>query len=376
MNKKPNILIFIDWFLPGFKAGGPIKSVSNIVNALHKDFNFFIVTSDRDLNDSSPYKNIKLNEWVKTENYSIIYLTPDRRDKWIKEHLQNSTYTHYYFNSIFSKHFTLLPVKVIKKLNLSEKVVIAPRGMLGKGALSIKPFKKKLFLTLTKLLAYFKNVTWHATNTEEKEDITNVFGNSSKIKIASNISFNTIKRYPIEKLNGNLKLVFLSRISPKKNLYYALELIKNIEGAELTIYGSIEDIEYWQKCQSFIKNNNINAHFKGELHPAIVQDTLANFHFLIFPTLHENFGHVIVESIVAGCGLIISNNTPWIKLEDKKIGWDIDLSQKDTFKNVILHCINMDQEEYDSYRNNCYTFVENELNSDKEVVATKEMFIK
>ena len=57
MNKK--ILIFIDWFTPGFKAGGPIKSVSNIVNSLFNEFDFYIITSDRDINETEPYQNIE-----------------------------------------------------------------------------------------------------------------------------------------------------------------------------------------------------------------------------------------------------------------------------------------------------------------------------
>lgn len=375
MKDNPNILIFTDWFLPGFKAGGPIKSVSNIVNSLHDDFNFYIITSDRDLNDPIPYKGIPLNKWIKKEKYSIIYLSQEKRDEWIKDHLStHKNYTHYYFNSIFSKNFTLLPLKFLKKLKLSHKIILAPRGMLGKGALSIKPFKKKIFLFLSKILAYFNNITWHATNIEEQEDVIRVFGKSSKIKIASNISFNSINHYNIKKDKGTLKLVFFSRISPKKNLFYALELIKNMAELELAIYGSIEDEEYWEKCKLFIKENSINAKYKGELHPDNVQSTLANYHFLLLPTLHENFGHVIVEALVSGCGLIISNNTPWRHLQDKKIGWEIDLSQKEIFIQIIRQCVNMTQEEYDTHRNNCYTFVKKELNSKKEILATKNMF--
>ena len=45
---KPKVLIFIDWYKPGFKAGGPIQSVSNIVSQLGKDYEFYIITRDTD----------------------------------------------------------------------------------------------------------------------------------------------------------------------------------------------------------------------------------------------------------------------------------------------------------------------------------------
>ncbi len=37
---KPKVLIFIDWFTPGYKAGGPTTSNVNIVNHLSDDFDF------------------------------------------------------------------------------------------------------------------------------------------------------------------------------------------------------------------------------------------------------------------------------------------------------------------------------------------------
>ena len=75
--RKRRILIFIDWFTPAYKAGGPIKSISNFVNHLSSDFNLFIVTSDRDLGDNHPYSNVKFNHWIQNDEYSIIYLSKD-----------------------------------------------------------------------------------------------------------------------------------------------------------------------------------------------------------------------------------------------------------------------------------------------------------
>ena len=69
---NPKILIFIDWFTPGFKAGGPIKSITNIINSLSDNFDFYIISSDRDINEESSYKNLKLNSWISKEKYSII----------------------------------------------------------------------------------------------------------------------------------------------------------------------------------------------------------------------------------------------------------------------------------------------------------------
>jgi len=370
---NPKILIFIDWFTPGFKAGGPIKSITNIINSLSDNFDFYIITSDRDINEESSYKNLKLNSWISKEKYSIIYLTPDTCNKWISDHINNTDYDKYYFNSLFSKNFTIKPLLTLNKLS-KQNIIIAPRGMLGKGALSIKPFKKKIFLTISKILSYYKNVTWHATNEGEKNDIIAVFGYKSKIKTASNISICVIDEKRISKVKEELNLVFFSRISPKKNLIYVLNLLKEFNHISLDIYGSIEDKNYWKKCLKIIDSNKINAQYKGEINPIDVTTTLANYHFFILPTLHENYGHVIIEALTAGCGLIISNNTPWENLSEKHIGWEINLNDNAKFINTLRHCLSLEENEYDTIRNNCYKFVSEEINSITEIEDTKKLF--
>ena len=64
MTNKKKILIFIDWFLPGIKAGGPIKSVSALVNHLNSEFDFYIITSNTDFGDKQAYKNLESNAWL------------------------------------------------------------------------------------------------------------------------------------------------------------------------------------------------------------------------------------------------------------------------------------------------------------------------
>ena len=51
MPEKKKILIFIDWFLPGYKAGGPIQSVVNLINHLGHEYDFDVVTSNKDLGE-------------------------------------------------------------------------------------------------------------------------------------------------------------------------------------------------------------------------------------------------------------------------------------------------------------------------------------
>ena len=71
---KKDILIFSRYYLPGYKAGGPIESISLFVKKLKNYSNFSVFTSDRDFLDEFAYSNIKVNKWTEHENTQIFYL--------------------------------------------------------------------------------------------------------------------------------------------------------------------------------------------------------------------------------------------------------------------------------------------------------------
>ena len=64
----------IDHFLPGFKVGGPARSVKNIAFALAGDFDFLILTRDRDLGERSPFQGIHRGRWVQMARVYVEYL--------------------------------------------------------------------------------------------------------------------------------------------------------------------------------------------------------------------------------------------------------------------------------------------------------------
>jgi len=64
--KMTKIIIFIDWYFPGFRSGGPLKSTEGIIENLHEDFLFFIVTRNTDYCDNTPY-SIEPNSWIQTK---------------------------------------------------------------------------------------------------------------------------------------------------------------------------------------------------------------------------------------------------------------------------------------------------------------------
>jgi len=68
------VLVFIDWYFPASRAGGPISSVVNMVSLLRDNFEFFIVTGSKDLNSAKNLKGVSLNQWQKVGFAEVIYL--------------------------------------------------------------------------------------------------------------------------------------------------------------------------------------------------------------------------------------------------------------------------------------------------------------
>lgn len=173
IQEKLKIFICIDWFLPAYKAGGPIQSIANLVSRLKLDFDITVITSNLDLGEPLPLDSKDLNVWVQKEDYRVMYVDSSHQNKlFYRELFNENPFDVVYYNSLFSVKFTLLPLVLLR--NKPIRKVLAPRGMLGKGALAIKPLKKTMFLKAFKLFGLHKNVIWHATAQSEVAEIKTI----------------------------------------------------------------------------------------------------------------------------------------------------------------------------------------------------------
>lgn len=355
MSNKKNILLFIDWYLPGYKAGGPIQSCANLVDHLKSKYNFYIVTRDTDYCETQPYSNVKSNSWNKlSEGVNVFYYSAAQLSaKNIFRLLKTTKYDAVYLNGVFSYYFTIVPLLFFRNKR-STKIILATRGMLALGALSIKSKKKTFFLNLSKILGLYKNITFHATNNDEKNDILQVMGSNSKVLIAGNLpkKINRVAFINKEKKVNQLKLVNVARIAPEKNLKFALSILKESkDNIEFDFYGPIYNNEYYEQCKAIMNNMpaNVIVKYKGVLPNSLVNSTLANYHCMFMPTLGENFGHIILEALMAACPVIISDKTPWQNLRKDSAGWDISLENKTEFLEVIHHLAQTNSETFNHY---------------------------
>lgn len=372
MSKK-KIIVFSDWFVPGYKAGGPIKSLKNLIDSVDADFHVFTRITDYHSNVSYPGL-VEGDKIQISRNCAVTYLNENRMNvQSVFKILRSNNFDSIYLNSLFSFRFTILPLLVCRTHGLNEKVVVAPRGMLKTGALTIKPWKKSLFLKYFRFL--YKNVTWHATNEQEALEIRSKFP-SAKVVIAPVIP-SADEPMPLmgPKKKGVLRAVCFSRVSAEKGILEAIRSMNSIEKdkkVSLDIYGAIPPGEYAEQCKKEAAAGS-RVRLMGEVEPAQIKAIYANYEVFFLPTWGENYGHAIAEALLSGKPAIISNKTPWRNLRESSAGFDLELSTA-AFVEALEWMCDLDHEQYEIWSNAAKEYALKVLRNPEVIQANARLF--
>jgi glycosyltransferase involved in cell wall biosynthesis len=339
------VMIFYSHFAPAFKAGGPVQSLVNLVENLRSDFSFFVVCEAKDMGDTMLLEGIQPDAWNEHSANVKVYYIRKSSYKAVKFALREIDPDIVYVNGMFTPIYNWLPLYLAKQQG--RNVILAPRGMLQKGALAIKPFKKKCFLLLFRMLGIHKQIKWHATDVQEKVDIRQLFGSDARVEIATNIpKLPAPTAVPRIKNAGQLRMIYLSLITEKKNLHLVLKALNEIKTpVQFDIYGPLKDEAYWRMCQQLIEGQMHEIRYQGIVNPADVQQTLSRYHVLILPTKGENFGHAIYEALSVGTPALISPFTPWGQLQNSEAGITINSENVGDWSRAIQCFVDFDQPE-------------------------------
>jgi glycosyltransferase involved in cell wall biosynthesis len=174
-------------------------------------------------------------------------------------------------------------------------------------------------------------------------------------------------------------MFFLSRISPKKNLLGTLKLLSKLpanNAVEFDIYGPIEEDAYWNECTAIIQSmpSHVKVNYKGILENSAVINIMSSYHLSVLLTFNENYGHSIVESMAAGCPVLISDQTIWKNLEEKNAGWDIELKNENKILKAIEEACNWNQEEFNTKSKGALSFAQQIFDDKEGVEQNKKLF--
>jgi glycosyltransferase involved in cell wall biosynthesis len=349
-DRIPLVLVFTDWYLPGYKAGGPISSISNLVDAFGDRFKFRIVCGDRDYLDTQPYPNVESGKWLSIGKAEVFYLNQDsHKYDAVKRLIRAENPDTVYINGIFSRVFSIFPLRAAKRLK--KRTVVAPRGMLAPTALGIKSTKKDLFLSLANGLGLYRKVIFHATNDHEAEHIKMAITGKLNVVEIPNVPKLPLSINQKSKTKGYLKILVVARIAPEKNIEFALECLCKLPThlqVDVEFIGPVYDQVYFAKCKEMESKipANVKIVWTGARTPPEIPGYLDRAHLFFLPTLGENFGHAILEAMLSGTPVLISDRTPWRNLEEKALGRDADLKLMEAFTDFIAMLAVMDGDTY------------------------------
>lgn len=311
-------MVFADRYLPGYKSGGPIASISRIV-ASEREHDVCVITRDRDAGDSQPYPDLHPRTWTRLGGANVTYLRPGYRDwPWVISEIRRWKPDLYYVNSLQSPLFALHVLLQLRVGSLPQApVLLAPRGECSTGAQALKPVKKQTARPYIQRLIG-SQVTWHASSDLEMKDVLHWWG--APLPAGHRFIVRPDPAVPPQSTpspgsGGNTPVVvFASRIDPMKGLDQAIHALSRVRiPVEFRIFGAIADQEYWTTCERLLSQlpSHVSSRYLGTFSPRDVEEIFGTADLMILPTKGENFGHVIAEALATGCPAGVSTRTLW-----------------------------------------------------------------
>lgn len=370
------ILVVKGTYLPSLESGGPVRSTINLIDLLGSEYDIRVVCYNCG-HDGKPYVGIKLYEWNTIRGQQVYYI---ERSGYTKELLKKliQEFDIVYIWGCFDDYARRI-LELKRKKQITASVVIASMGIFSPKAFKIHYAKKKSYMMMMTLLGMFRDVYWSvSTEMEAKELSQQVYTNRSHIFIAKDLPREIKGDVPKkEKQKGQLKICWISRIDRKKNLAKAIQILQKIKSnIHFTIYGPVFDPKYFEECEKKLDKlpYNVTYEIKGYIDSEQVLEALKNEQVFLFPTLGENYGHVIQEALSAGCPVILSDQTPWQDLEENQSGYVFPLEEEDKFVQAIENYAAMEANEFQSHVEKAFRYAKKQVEISMSETGYRRIF--
>lgn len=380
MNTRPSVLIFVDWYKPGFRGGGPIRSMVNLVEHLGDRFDLWIVTGDTDYSATAPYPGIQPDTWTRLPSGEHVWYASSKgrsRAAW-KRLLRERQWNTVYINGMFSYWYSVLPLWLLS--GTKQRRIVAPRGMLLSGPMAQGALKKHLFLSFARNMGFYSGVEIHSTAPDETSAVRTLLDRRSTVHEAGNLPRRPAITSPPHrpKQVGEAALVTVVRIATEKNVHLVIEAMAAVRGKlTLDLFGPVFHGEYWEQCKRAIAQlpPQVTVNYHGARPAEEVPGIMAGaYHALCMANEGDNFGHTMLEALAAGLPLLISNTSPWRDLQARHAGWDLPLGQGAApFTAAMQQLVDMDQAAMDQLTAGAFAIGHAYLNDTAPVEATARM---
>jgi glycosyltransferase involved in cell wall biosynthesis len=375
--RKPVILVLLGCFWPGNDSSGVNPSFKSLATALAAEFEFKVIARDRA--EGAPSPAAPEGIWIDQGVAAARYCRPHALGaNGLHGILRATPHDLLLMNGFFDREFTI-PALIMRRLGRMPRrpAIVSPHGEFSPGALDLKKSKKSAYITFARSTGLLSDVWLHGTGDQELSDIKAGFPWARGYFSAENIR--EVLQPAAQAASGSTctRLIFISRISRKKNLDFALRSLALVNPpVSFDIYGPCEEKAYWQECLQLISAlpAHIEVHYRGEIQNSAVPQVLAAADVFFLPTRGENFCYAIFESLSCGVPVLTSDQTPWRCLGSQEAGWDLPLGDPAAFAATIDLYATMDADRKARLRLGARRLAEKSASESEAVAKTREMF--
>lgn len=374
---RPVVLVLLGAYWPGHESTGPNTSARAMCEALCDEFDFRIVARDRAM--GSDEQLAAPGRWHDRGFASVRYLEVGRlAAHGLGALMRETPHDMVVLNGFFDKEFTI-PAMVMRRLRRVpvKPTLLFPRGEFSEGALSLSAGRKTVYRKVAMAGNLLHGIRLLATSDAEAADAARVFPSADVSMIPNFRPIFALPERPADQPSDPVRIAFLGRVSPVKGLDFAIEALGRLDQrVTFDIFGSLLDEAYWKKCQSLMQSAppNVTITYRGEVANAEVAATLAGYDAMLLPSLSENFGHAIFESLAAGTPVIIGDRTPWRGLAARQAGWDLPVGDLDAFAGALSHLATMNSAERQLWRDGARACAEEHVKGSTAAVQLRTLF--
>lgn len=339
------------YFVPAYRGGGPIRTLEALIAEHSDSLDVSVICTNTDLGSPRPI-DVPVDSFVSQSGASVYYVNWASILSRLRAIavIRSLASDFLYINSLFSIWFSIIPLACSKLRFISpQRIVIAPRGELGRGALAISSRKKRVYLLLARRAGLHRSVTWHASSEVEKREIVAHFPGAEVVVRENEVNLPELSLAPMDAPDQDrLSSVYIGRLSPKKGLHLLLIALKEVSlPVSLDIFGEFEDGAYKEQIETLLMGlpPHIIVTLNGPIDHSLVRQTFSKFELFLFPTLHENFGHTIAESLSASCPVMLMDVTPFTHTVASGGGVIVSSSREEDWAAAITHFAGLASEE-------------------------------
>jgi glycosyltransferase involved in cell wall biosynthesis len=213
---------------------------------------------------------------------------------------------------------------------VGKPYVVSAHGMLDDWCMAQGALKKRVHLALAsgKMLNGARAI--HCAAEEEARQVAQRTSAPTRV-VALPVDLGPFSPLPGAKMarerfglrEGAATLLFLSRLHPKKGAEHAIDALHHLRSAgvdaDLILAGPAQDEAYAASLRERVTRLNVGEHARfvgmvdGVLKISLYQAATA----LVLPTSQENFGFVLLESLLAGTPVVTTRGVDlWRELEE------------------------------------------------------------